>query len=53
MTGTASEIKYIQRNEWTHLALFQGIYHELKKENPHLFTVDFRKSSVDADGCVE
>jgi ribonucleoside-diphosphate reductase beta chain len=43
MTGTASEIKYIQRDELTHLALFQGIYHELKKENPHLFTADLQE----------
>lgn len=40
MTGTATEIKYIQRDELTHLALFQGIFQELRRENPHLFTKD-------------
>ncbi len=38
MLGTVSEIKYIQRDELTHLALFQHIFRELRKENPHLFT---------------
>ncbi|HET7580414.1 MAG TPA: ribonucleotide-diphosphate reductase subunit beta [Bacillales bacterium] len=38
MTGTATEIKYIQRDEFTHLALFQNIFHELRRENPSLFT---------------
>ncbi len=38
MLGTVSEIKYIQRDELTHLALFQHIFRELRKENPQLFT---------------
>lgn len=38
MVDTVSIIKYIQRDELTHLALFQGIFRELRKENPHLFT---------------
>jgi ribonucleoside-diphosphate reductase beta chain len=38
MLGTVSEIKYIQRDELTHLALFQGIFREIRKENPKLFT---------------
>ncbi|EXX87944.1 ribonucleotide-diphosphate reductase subunit beta [Paenibacillus darwinianus] len=38
MLGTVSEIKYIQRDELTHLALFQGIFREVRKENPELFT---------------
>ncbi|HEU5141043.1 MAG TPA: ribonucleotide-diphosphate reductase subunit beta [Bacillales bacterium] len=38
MTGTSTEIKYIQRDEFTHLALFQNIFHELRRENPELFT---------------
>ncbi|WP_199618715.1 ribonucleotide-diphosphate reductase subunit beta [Paenibacillus alkalitolerans] len=38
MLGTVSEIKYIQRDELTHLALFQGIFRELRRENPELFT---------------
>ncbi len=38
MLGTVSEIKYIQRDELTHLALFQNIFREVRKENPELFT---------------
>jgi ribonucleoside-diphosphate reductase beta chain len=38
MLGTVSEIKYIQRDELTHLALFQNIFREIRKENPELFT---------------
>ncbi|MGE6227586.1 ribonucleotide-diphosphate reductase subunit beta [Paenibacillus chitinolyticus] len=37
MTGTAQEIKYINRDELTHLALFQGMFRELRKERPELF----------------
>ncbi|WP_202078405.1 ribonucleotide-diphosphate reductase subunit beta [Caldalkalibacillus salinus] len=40
MNGTATEIKYIQRDELTHLALFQGIFRELRQENTTLFTPD-------------
>jgi ribonucleoside-diphosphate reductase beta chain len=38
LLGTVSEIKYIQRDELTHLALFQGIFREIRKENPDMFT---------------
>ncbi|WP_219838598.1 ribonucleotide-diphosphate reductase subunit beta [Paenibacillus sp. R14(2021)] len=38
MLGTVSEIKYIQRDELTHLALFQGIFREVRKENADIFT---------------
>ncbi|MFD2671272.1 ribonucleotide-diphosphate reductase subunit beta [Marinicrinis sediminis] len=38
MLGTVSEIKYIQRDELTHLALFQHIFREVRRENPELFT---------------
>jgi ribonucleoside-diphosphate reductase beta chain len=38
MLGTVSEIKYIQRDELTHLALFQSIFREIRKENPDVFT---------------
>src|SRR5579875_43901 len=38
MLGTVSEIKYIQRDELTHLALFRQIFHEIERENPHLLT---------------
>lgn len=38
MLGTVSEIKYIQRDELTHLALFQNIFREIRRENPEIFT---------------
>ena len=38
MLGTVSEIKYIQRDELTHLALFRQIFREIVQENPHLMT---------------
>lgn len=38
MLGTVSEIKYIQRDELTHLALFRKIFQEIARENPDLMT---------------
>lgn len=38
MTATSTIFKYINRDEITHLVLFQEIIKELKKENPELFT---------------
>ena len=38
MPGSASEIRYINRDENTHLWLFRNIILELKKEESHLFT---------------
>lgn len=40
MPGSASEIRYINRDENTHLWLFRNIILELKKEEPDLFTKD-------------
>lgn len=40
MTGTATLIKYIQRDELTHVVLFQNMFHELRVENPDMFTPD-------------
>jgi ribonucleoside-diphosphate reductase beta chain len=40
MCGTAQEIRYIQRDELTHLVLFQNIFNTLRKENPELFGGD-------------
>lgn len=40
MTATATIIKYIQRDELTHVVLFQNMIRELRKENPDLFTPD-------------
>lgn len=38
MTATSTIFKYINRDEITHLVLFQNIIRELKKENQELFT---------------
>lgn len=38
MPGSAQEIRYINRDENTHLWLFRNMLLELKKENPELFT---------------
>lgn len=38
MTATSTIFKYINRDEITHLVLFQNIIKELRKENPELFT---------------
>ncbi len=38
MPGSAQEIRYINRDENTHLWLFRNIIIELKKEQPELFT---------------
>ena len=40
MPGSAQEIRYINRDENTHLWLFRNILLELKKEEPELFTPD-------------
>lgn len=41
MTATATIIKYIQRDELTHVVLFQNMIREIRKENPELFTPEF------------
>ncbi|RAL21066.1 ribonucleotide-diphosphate reductase subunit beta [Thermoflavimicrobium daqui] len=41
MTATATIIKYIQRDELTHVVLFQNMIKELRKEEPDLFSPDF------------
>lgn len=38
MTATSTIFKYINRDEITHLVVFQNIIRELKKENQELFT---------------
>ena len=45
MLGTAQMIRFIQRDEVTHLVLFQNIINTLKKERPDLFT-DALKAEV-------
>ncbi len=40
MSGSAQEIRYINRDENTHLWLFRNMIIELQKEEPELFTSD-------------
>lgn len=40
MPGSVQEIRYINRDENTHLWLFRNIIKELRAENPELFTSD-------------
>lgn len=47
MTATSTLFKYINRDEVTHLVLFQNILKELKKENPDLFTAEFENELRD------
>lgn len=42
MPGSAQEIRYINRDENTHLWLFRNIIKELQKENPELFTNEMK-----------
>lgn len=41
MPGSAQEIRYINRDENTHLWLFKNIINELRIENPEIFTKEF------------
>lgn len=41
MPGSAQEIRYINRDENTHLWLFRSIIQELKQEEPELFTQEY------------
>ena len=55
MPGSVQEIRYINRDENTHLWLFRSIIHELQKEEPQLFTPEnnnlFR--SMIREGCEQ
>ncbi|GAA0078242.1 ribonucleotide-diphosphate reductase subunit beta [Clostridium sp. CTA-5] len=42
MTGSAQEIRYINRDENTHLWLFRNIIKELQSEIPNLFTEELK-----------
>ena len=46
MMGSVQEIRYINRDENTHLWLFRNLIRELKKEEPSLFTAPLMKESV-------
>lgn len=41
MLGSADMIKFIQRDEVTHLHFFAQMFHTLKQERPELFNADF------------
>ncbi|EJY55114.1 Ribonucleoside-diphosphate reductase [Alicyclobacillus hesperidum URH17-3-68] len=43
MLGTVSEIKFIQRDELTHLAIFRNLYHEIIRENKELLTPELEQ----------
>ena len=43
MTATSTIFKYINRDEITHLVLFQNIIKELMKEKPELFTEEIKE----------
>ncbi len=47
MSGSAQEIRYINRDENTHLWLFRNIITELQKEQPGLFTVERTSAAQD------
>lgn len=43
MTATSTIFKYINRDEITHLVLFQNIIKEIKTENPDIFTKELEE----------
>ncbi|MFA6865583.1 MAG: ribonucleotide-diphosphate reductase subunit beta [Sphaerochaetaceae bacterium] len=53
MPGSVQEIRYINRDENTHLWLFRSILLEMQKEEPQMFTEDLVKSyrEMIKEGC--
>lgn len=47
MLGSAQMIRFIQRDEVTHLLLFQNMINSAKKERPDLFTKDLEEEVVE------
>ena len=47
MLGSAQMIRFIQRDEVTHLLMFQNIINTLKKESPELFTEELYEEVYD------
>jgi ribonucleoside-diphosphate reductase beta chain len=47
MPGSAQEIRYINRDENTHLWLFRNILNELQNESPEIFTDSIKKELVE------
>ena len=55
MPGSAQVIRYINRDENTHLWLFKNILLELRKENPELFTSEKSEAyrQMIKEGCEQ
>lgn len=55
MPGSVQEIRYINRDENTHLWLFRNILSELKKEQPELFTPEKEEvyRAMIKEGCEQ
>ena len=47
MLGSAQMIRFIQRDEVTHLVLFQNLINTLRKERPDLFTEQLRAEVIE------
>ncbi len=47
MLGSAQMIRFIQRDEVTHLVLFQNLINSLRKERPDLFTEQLKAEVID------
>ena len=47
MLGSAQMIRFIQRDEVTHLVLFQNLINSLKKERPELFTQELKNEVIE------
>jgi ribonucleoside-diphosphate reductase beta chain len=46
MLGSAQMIRFIQRDEVTHLVLFQNIINTMRKERPDLFTAQLKQEVI-------
>jgi ribonucleotide reductase beta subunit family protein with ferritin-like domain len=53
MLGSAQMIRFIQRDEVTHLQLFANIYKEIQKENPSLYNELEEKANLLMEGFKE
>jgi len=47
MLGSAQMIRFIQRDEVTHLVLFQNIINTLRRERPDLFTTELKAEVIE------
>ena len=47
MLGSAQMIRFIQRDEVTHLVLFQNLINSLRKERPDLFSEELKKEVIE------